>query len=81
LSIARLSRKAEEDLEAIFDYTVDQWGRNQANVYVNELENACRLIANQASLGIACELLAPGLRRYTQGSHVIFYRSEKDGIV
>lgn len=37
----RLSPAAEDDLEGIFDYTVQQWGLEQAVHYTQLIEQTC----------------------------------------
>ena len=77
----RLGPKGASDLAAIFDYTVDIWGEQQAENYVEELARCFQLLANLPGLGRACDLILPGIRRFEQGKHVIFYKPDRGGIV
>jgi toxin ParE1/3/4 len=74
LSSYRLGERAESDLAAIFDYTVDTWGEEQAVKYLAELTTCFELLTATPYLGRACDALSPGLRRIEQGKHVVFYR-------
>ena len=74
MSTYRLGERAESDLAAIIDYTVDTWGEEQAVKYLVELTTCFELLIATPYLGRACDALSPGLRRITQGKHVIFYR-------
>lgn len=42
----RLAPEAERDLEAIWLYTLDQWGLEQANRYTDELTAAFAQLAD-----------------------------------
>lgn len=81
MSTYRLGPKAESDLAEILDYTVDNWGEPQADKYVGELADCFQLLADSPGIGRASDRLAPGLRRFEQGKHVIFYKPDRNGIV
>jgi|TARA_R110000772_G_scaffold72505_26_gene158253 toxin ParE1/3/4 len=77
----RLSRRAASDLAEIADYTIAEFGIDQARRYRDQL-HACfqSLLANPA-LGRSAEEVTPGLRRIRQQAHVVFYRVERDGLL
>ncbi len=81
MSTYRLGPKASLDLEEVFDYTVDTWGGQQAEDYVEELAQCFQMLADSPGLGRACDLLFPGIRRFEQGRHVIFYKPDRSGIL
>jgi toxin ParE1/3/4 len=81
LSTYRLGPKGVSDLAEIFDYTVDTWGEEQAENYLDELARCFHRLADSPGLGRACDRIYPGIRRFEQGKHVIFYKSERHGIV
>lgn len=76
-----LTRRAEEDLFEIGEYTVRTWGIVQCARYIDGLEACCQKLADNPKLGRSCEHLRPGYWRMEQGKHVVFYRIGKDGIV
>ena len=76
----RLTRRAAADLDAIFEYTADQFGVEQARSYFQGLHACCERLAGSPRLGRSAESLAPGLRRYAFRSHVIFYLEESGSI-
>ena len=43
----RLSNKAVLDLESIWDYTVEKWSENQAELYFNQIIRTCSEIAKK----------------------------------
>lgn len=77
----RLSRRAENDLFEIGEYTIRTWGLEQCARYIDGLEACCQKLADNPKLGRSCESLRPGYWRMEQGKHVVFYRIEKDGII
>ncbi len=77
----RLSRRAEADLLSIGEYTLREWGKPQAALYLGEIETCCRMLAENPSLGRTCDYVRPGLRRHEHGKHVVFYRQEANGIL
>jgi len=76
----RFSRRAEADLLGIGDYTLRTWGEKQTEHYLHELEECCWRLAENPTLGRACDTIRPGLRRMEQGRHVLFYRAIPNGI-
>ena len=81
MSTYRLGPKGASDLAEIFDTTVDTWGEQQAENYVEELARCFQLLAESPGLGRACDLISPGIRRFEQGKHVIFYKPDRNGII
>jgi toxin ParE1/3/4 len=76
----RLSTLARLDLVEIADYTVDTWGLEHAERYLDSLEACFRSLVGNPGLGRPCEKIRKGLRRFEHEKHVIFYRSDEDGI-
>ena len=81
MSVVRFGPRAEADLLAIADYTLHEWGAEQALRYVDGLEACCQLLAENPAMGRSCDQIRPGLRRMEHGSHVILYRRESRGIL
>jgi toxin ParE1/3/4 len=77
----RFSKLARLDLIEIGDYTLDQWGADQAIRYLDSLERCFELIASNPLIGRKCDLLRKGYRRAEHEKHVILYRSDKTGIL
>lgn len=77
----KLTNKAVEDLNQIWEYTFYKWSEQQADNYYNLLLFNCQNIADNPSLrknydGVSEELL--GLRT---NRHIIFYRKTSDSFV
>ena len=77
----RFSRGAEADLLSIGAYTLRTWGEDQAIRYIDDLEACCQTLADNPTLGRACDEVRPGLRRMECGQHVVFYREDAEGIL
>ena len=77
----RFSIRAERDLMDLTRYSLAMWGDEQTLLYLSDLEDCCQKLADQPSLGRACEEIRPGLRRMEHASHVIFFRLEPEGIM
>ncbi len=69
-----LTEQAEQDLEDIFDYTVSEFGVDQAIRYVSEFEGVFENLAANTELGRERNEVRKGLRSFAKNSHVIFYR-------
>jgi toxin ParE1/3/4 len=77
----RVSSEAENDLDLIADYTIRNWGTNQADEYLARIEDGLNLLARNPSVGRICDALQPGLHRFELEKHVVFYLCEPDGIL
>ena len=75
-----LKPRAQADLGAIWDYTAERWGLEQAESYTRQLWKHIQAVANSPSIGRDCEEVRAGYRQYPSGSHVLFYRLTDDGI-
>ncbi|MFZ0747248.1 MAG: type II toxin-antitoxin system RelE/ParE family toxin [Terracidiphilus sp.] len=76
----QLSNLARLDLINIADYTVDAWGPEQAQRYLDSLETCFNRLAKAPQIGRPCNRIQPGYRRFEQMRHVILYRAGLDGI-
>jgi toxin ParE1/3/4 len=48
---------------------------------MERLESCCQALAENPGLGRPCDHIRPGLRRFMQGKHVVFYRQKPGGIL
>lgn len=77
----KLSRKAKDDLKSIALYTEREWGRDQRNHYILQFDESFHLLGKNSRIGQISDQICPGYRRYSLGSHVIFYRQSKENVV
>ena len=77
-----LSKKAQEDLRSIWDYSVETWSEKQADVYYQNIILAFDNIAsNPTSVGRSYEDVKTQYRGLHCGRHIVFYRILKNGNV
>lgn len=77
----RLTRRAHTDIEEIGNYTRKTWGDRQAAKYLTALDACLRLLASSPQLGRRCDRVRPGYRRFEHARHVVFFRTEGEGIL
>ena len=70
----RLTNKAVEDLNGIWDYTFDNWSQEQADRYYEMLLKSCQDIANNPDLGRNYSGITTDLFGLRANRHIIFYR-------
>jgi toxin ParE1/3/4 len=76
----RLRSLARKDLEFIWDYTLQQWGINQAERYFAALFDCFEDLTRNPNIGKPRDDVLPGTRSFPQGRHVIFYELDHAGI-
>lgn len=76
----RLTPRALADLDAIADYSLERWGREQTERYLNGLTARMALLAETPSLGRDRSDVAGGYRSFPEGRHLVFYVEIETGI-
>ena len=71
---------AEQDLIEIWLYTLNEWGEYQADKYLDDLEEAIRLLAEQPLICRERTELSPPVRIHHHAHHLIVYLALEDGI-
>lgn len=77
----RLTSRTESDLAEIADYTIGNFGIEQARRYQDALETCFQTIADNPKLGQEAGKLAPKLRHHQHKSHIVFYLPETKGVL
>ena len=75
MSQVLLSPRAKLDLSDIWNYTLTEWGSEQAEKYVRELWAAMQAQVDNSSTSTDISNVRKGYRKTRSGSHVIFFRS------
>jgi len=75
-----LKKRADQDLQEIWDYTNNKWGQRQARNYLEQLEARFVLLANNPQLGILRDDIFEGYYSIVEQKHVIFYHM-RNGVV
>jgi toxin ParE1/3/4 len=76
-----VTKSAYSDLIAIGLYTEEEWGRNQRNTYLKQVDTCFMQIAQNPKLGTNCDYIKAGYRKFPQGSHIIFYRQNSESLI
>lgn len=75
-----LSPKAKSNLSGIWDYTLAEWGIDQAEKHIRELWTVMQAQAGDSSAAADISDIRKVYRKIRSGSHVIFFKSSGDGI-
>jgi toxin ParE1/3/4 len=70
----KLTNKAVEDLNQIWEYTIYKWSEQQADNYYNLLLESCQNIADNPNLGKNYDGIRRELLGLKTNRHIIFYR-------
>lgn len=76
-----LTSPAKDDLKQIALYTKQTWSPGQAKKYRQELRGILRKLAQTPKLGHLRKEIAPGLRSFRAGAHIVFFIESKSGII
>jgi toxin ParE1/3/4 len=76
-----LSRKADADVQDIAEESVKRWGLARAEQYILALHEAFERLAKFPNLGRDASEIRPGYLRMESGSHSVFYRKTKSGVL
>ena len=77
----RLTHAAINDLKQIATYTKDQWGIEQRNTYLRQMDKRFHKIALNPTIGKPCDYIKQGYRISSIGSHIIFYTTESSSLI
>ena len=65
---------AEDDLVGIWLYSFEQWGTEQADLYLDALDEGISLLRANPQLGTDASHLKSGCRRLHVRHHLVYYR-------
>jgi toxin ParE1/3/4 len=72
--------RARADLKSIWHYSRQQWGEEQAETYLRDIERTIGKIAENPEIGFSCSYVRNGYRQYSVKRHMIFYKILSDRI-
>lgn len=75
-----LSPLAQNDLTAIFEYTIQQWGDNQADKYLEQIQNGLSKIQNNPNIGRVRTDISDRHRSILVEKHIIIYIMQNNQI-
>ena len=70
-----LTAAARKDIIDIGRFTTKKWGKPQRDKYLKQLDDAFKLLALRPEIGRNAEDTKPGYKKFSQGSHTIFFRA------
>lgn len=76
----KFTEQAERDLDAIIEYTLENWGQSQAVKYLDGLETLLGNLALTPLLGVNQDGIFKDLLSFPYVSHVVFYVKSHDGV-
>ncbi|CDH23223.1 type II toxin-antitoxin system RelE/ParE family toxin [Xenorhabdus bovienii] len=68
-----LKPKAEQDLEAIFEYSYQEFGLEKAEQYIEHIDWAFHTLSDFPSLARSYNHIRSGLKGFPIASHIIFF--------
>ena len=77
----KIQPEAEKDLEAIWSYSVENWGVKKALDYLDGLDNVFRMLTNNPNISNLFQKFIPPVRIHHHNSHLIVYIVEEEKIV
>lgn len=77
----QLTKKAESEIESIYEYSIVNFGLRVAQDYLSGLQDCFELLADHQSFGTDYGFIATGLLRYEYRSHSIYYQPTDYGIL
>lgn len=75
-----LTASAEKDLHQIWRYTYHTWGLNQADHYLDLLEQKCADIHQEKALWKSLEEIEPGLYALRCEHHYLFFLHDESQV-
>ena len=76
-----ITPKAVSDLSGIWLYTCEEWGAEQADKYLDQLEVGMKQLVSHASLGADYSHVLSGYRRLPVEYHAVFYQVLKPEVL
>lgn len=77
----KLQPEAEKDLETIWHHTAKEWGVTQAMQYIDDLDNAFKLLTENPRINRQRAEFKPAVRIHPFKKHLIVYIGDKDPLV
>lgn len=76
-----LTPKAQCDLEEIWLYSIKAWGRVQADLYLDTLEQVFETLCSLPELAREYTEISPAVRMHQTGQHVVIYQAQKNQLL
>lgn len=74
--VIEFSKLADQDLDDIYDYSLAQFGFQQARKYIKTFHETFELLTENPKIGSS----AYGMRKFPCGVHIIFYQVRAESL-
>ncbi len=75
-----LSRSTQDDLDELFEYGENQFGKAKAIAYLEGLNTCFNMLASYPDIGKSRDEVKQGLFSFPYQSHIVFYRIFKQHV-
>lgn len=73
--------KARRDIEEIWVYSLERFGLDKAEAYLRGIQRAAETVTEDPRRGVGCDEIRAGYRKFSVGSHVLFFRASAIRVV
>lgn len=74
------SPKAKQDLNDIWDYSLENWGLVKAESYLRDISAKLNLVSDNLEVSQYIDFVREGYRKVVVNSHVVFFKVNDDRI-
>jgi toxin ParE1/3/4 len=67
--------RARRDIEEIWEYPFERFGLDKAEAYLRGIQRAAMTVTEDPRRGFGCDEIRSGYRKFSVGSHVLFFRT------
>lgn len=75
-----LSPRAHGDIEHIWQYSAQNWGIEQAELYIRQIAAHIEQLSTHPHLARPCPEIRPGYAKYRTGAHFLYLRRQNDAL-
>ena len=75
-----LRQQAEADLESFWLYSYNEWGKKQADQYIQGLLSRIQWLSENPRIGKERADIKPGYYYFPEGAHLVFYKITHNGV-
>ncbi len=76
-----LKPAAEADLQAIYRYSLENFGRNKARQYIQRFDVCFQQLKQHPKLGKDISQVSAGMRACRVESHIVYYRQRASSVI
>jgi toxin ParE1/3/4 len=73
--------RARRDIEEIWEYPFERFGLDKAEAYLRGIQRAAMTVTEDPRRGFGCDEIRSGYRKFSVGSHVLFFRTSAAHVV